>query len=167
MVSLWAKGSFPRAEQLDKLCRYFGITQAEMLGEALPTEVITPSARRIPILGTICAGTGIPMTETYNGDIIIDRSIRADYALKVKGDSMQDADIRNGDLVYIRKDYEWEDGAVYAVGIRGEDEAVVRRIFLQDGNYILTPANPKYRPKILDIAEGFIIGRVIGHYREV
>ena len=170
-VSGWCNGVFmPRMDKIKAICKLLHIDESDILlsdEERLPSNILRPNARQIPIIGEICAGTGIAIEERYEGNVIVDKSIKADFALRIKGDSMRDAGIENGDLVYIEKLSNFKEGDVYAIGIKGEEEAVVRRVYIQDNKYILTPANPVYTPKFCDLSEVFIIGRVMGLYREV
>lgn len=168
-VSGWCLGNFmPRTGVIQRMCQALGVTESELLlseEERLPSNIIRPNARQVPLIGTICAGTGIIAEEHYEGSIIIDKSIQADFALHVKGNSMSGAGIQDGDLVYIEKLTNFKEGQIYAVGIKGEDEAVIRIVNIVGNNYVLSPQNPSFSPRICDMGEVFIIGRVTGLYR--
>lgn len=168
-MSGWCTGSFmPRMDKVQRMCRVLNVSESELLltdEERLPSNLLRPNARQIPVIGTICAGTGIVAEEHYEGNVIIDKSIHADFALHVKGDSMIGAGIHDGDLVYIEKLTNFQEGLIYAVGIKGENDAAIRIVNIVGNNYILSPQNPSYSPKICDMSEVFIIGRVTGLYR--
>lgn len=168
-VSGWCAGNFmPRTDKIQKICRVLHVSESELLlteEERMPSNLLRPNARQIPVIGTICAGTGIVAEEHYEGDVIIDKSIRGDFALHVKGDSMVGAGIYDGDLVYIEKLTNFQEGLIYAVGIKGENDAAIRTVNIVGNNYVLSPQNPAYSPKICDMSEVFIIGRVTGLYR--
>lgn len=61
----------------------------------LPPNIITPAARPVPVLGTICAGDGTVAEESFVGNFFIDNTVQADYALRVNGDSMVEAEIES------------------------------------------------------------------------
>lgn len=135
--------------------------------QELDNIIALTKVKRIPVLGTICAGNGITIQPEQIGEMTIDNSIDANFALKVKGDSMQDAEIYDGDLVYIKKDVSFEDGTIYAVGDLTLNEAVIRQVYLDNGKYLLVPANKAYKPAVIDPFEIFMIGKVVGVYREL
>ena len=84
----------------------------------------------------------------------------ADFCLICNGDSMIDARIFDGDVVYIRQQNTVENGEIAAVLIDGE--ATLGRVWFSDGFTALEPANPLYRSHIFQEGEGIpIIGKVI------
>ena len=161
-VNLWANGTnVPRAGLMDKICEFFDVTQAELTTdrEAIPNLSI-PAAFPLPILGTICCGEGKLCDESFEGFFFVDNSIRADYCLRVEGDSMRDANINHGDIAFIRKATDYMDGRIYAVLI--DDHAVLRKIYRQTDGVLLMPCNEAYKPMFeKDI---FIVGECIGIY---
>ena len=161
-VSLWCKGDFvPRANMMDKLCNVLDISQAELTidRDAIPNLSI-PASFPLPILGTICCGDGKLCDESFDGFFFVDNSIRADYCLRVEGDSMKDANINHGDIAFIRKASDYMDGRVYAVLI--EDRAVLRKIYKQPDGLLLMPCNEVYKPIVEK--DAFVIGECIGIY---
>lgn len=135
--------------------------------EKLPTQVIIPLAellkvspaylmgwekeinpyktKKVPLLGTIAAGKPIFANEEYGNYVTLDHEINADFALKIKGDSMIDARIMDGDIVFIHKQDTVDNGDIAAVMI--DDEATLKRFYRNDGGIILKPENPKYQPR--------------------
>ena len=111
---------------------------------ALDNLIPMPQMRRVPLLGTIACGDPITATENQEGDVEIPENIRADFALQCKGDSMINARIFDGDIVYIREQPMVEDGEIAAVLIG--DEATLKRVHLYDDHIVLEAENPKYRP---------------------
>ena len=85
---------------------------------------------KLPILGTICAGDGVYIEEEYDEHIFIDQGMRADFALRVKGDSMIEAGIFDGDLVFIRQQSSVRNGKIAAVRLTEWNEASLKKIFL-------------------------------------
>lgn len=111
----------------------------------LPDNIIPmPKMRKIPLLGTIACGEPILASENIEGDVSIPENIHADFALRCKGDSMINARIFDGDVVYIRQQDIVDDGEIAAVLI--EDEATLKRVRLYDDHISLEPENPQYRP---------------------
>lgn len=167
-VSNWCKGiKMPRMDKIDKICTYFGINRSNLMDDN-PLEGVTnliyPDGYAIPILGTICAGNGVWCEENFDGVFVIDRAVRADCCLRVRGDSMIDAGINDGDVVFIKKSYDYENGKIYAVRINTDTEAILKSVHKQDDKIILSPKNSAYSPLIEDISDVSIIGECVGVY---
>lgn len=171
----WLKGNkMPRMKNVQKLADYFGIALSDLIEEKpkseqrkLPPNIITPAAHPIPVLGTICAGDGIVANEHFVGQFFIDSSVHADYALKVKGNSMIDAEIYDGDMAFIRKDFEFVPGRIYAVVHGVDSEASLKKVFEQGDKFILQPCNAAFSPIVVDISECYVVGELVGVYHEV
>ena len=120
----------------------------------------------VPLVGQVAAGTPILAEENIEDHLEIPAVIGADdgdYALNVRGDSMRDAGIIDGDFVVVHPAENAENGQIVVAMI--EDEATVKRFF-RDGDAIrLEPENPAYQPIISKEAE--VLGRVIGVFRRV
>ena len=118
---------------------------------SLPADILPPpSTHRVPILGTIACGTPIEAIQNYDGEAAVPEDVRCDFALRCKGDSMKDARINDGDLVYIRAQPQVESGQIAAVLIDGE--ATLKRVYYHPGSVVLMPANPAYDPIVLNSA---------------
>lgn len=104
-----------------------------------------PAMRKIPLVGSIACGTPILAAENIEGDVDIPEHIHADFALRCKGDSMINARIYDGDIVYIRQQDTVEHGQIAAVLI--EDEATLKRVHLFPDHVVLEAENPQYRPR--------------------
>ena len=100
---------------------------------------------KLPLLGKIAAGQPILATEDCEYFSPIDDT-RADFCLKVKGDSMIGAGIKDGDIVFIRKQESVDDGEIAAVLV--EDEATLKRVYITKDAVTLISENPKYKPMI-------------------
>lgn len=100
--------------------------------------------KKFPLLGEIACGEPVFATEDRKSYILAGSDIKADFCLKAKGDSMINARIMNGDIVFIRKQPMVENGEIAAVII--DDEATLKRVtYFKDKNMlILKPENPKY-----------------------
>jgi repressor LexA len=120
----------------------------------------------VPLVGQVAAGTPILAEENIEDHLEIPAVIGAedgDYALSVRGDSMRDAGIIDGDFVVVHPTENADNGQIVVALI--EDEATVKR-FYRDGDAIrLEPENPAYQPIITKEAE--VLGRVIGVFRRV
>lgn len=123
----------------------------------------------IPLIGSICAGNGMianeEIEEFINFPFLNDQQV--DYALKVKGDSMKNAGIDDGDIVFLRK-ASWAEfnGQIVAVIINGE-EGSLKRISWSEGTprFTLSPENEAYQSVEVSPNELIICGVYAGHFR--
>ena len=114
---------------------------------ALPSNIIPmPEMRQIPLLGNIACGAPILADDHIEGHVDIPNHIHADFALTCKGDSMINARIFDGDIVYIRQQEEVTNGEIAAVLIDGE--ATLKRVRLFNDHISLEPENPMYKPLV-------------------
>lgn len=134
--------------------------------EELPPNIMVPAAYPVPILGTICAGDGIICEQNYSGQFFIDKSIKADYCLRVKGDSMIDAGIHDGDIAFLKQNTNFEDGKIYAVVYGIAEEATLKRVMKVDGHVVLQPCNKDYKPIVIAADEMQIVGQLAGFYHK-
>lgn len=113
----------------------------------LPSNVIPmPVMRKIPLVGSIACGTPILAEENLDGDVEAPDHVRADFALRCKGDSMINARIFDGDIVYIRQQESVEHGEIAAVLVG--DEATLKRVYMYDDCISLEAENPQYKPMV-------------------
>lgn len=129
------------------------------------SEELVENVNKIPILGTICAGDGIYCEENFDGYIYIDNTTRADFALTVKGDSMIDAGIFEGDIVFIKKQSFVQNGKIAAVLLTDSNEASLKKFYKTKDNIILQPCNSEYEPIVT--RDVFIIGECVGVFRNL
>lgn len=113
----------------------------------------------IPLLGTIAAGTPILAEENIEDYFHIDSSIKADFALRIKGDSMVGAGIFPGDIVFIKKQDTLENGEIGAVLI--EDSATLKKFFKSNGTIILQSENDIYKPMVFTDGNIKILGKLV------
>lgn len=116
--------------------------------------------KKIPLLGSIACGTPILAQENISDYVDLPGHIRADYALSCKGDSMINAGIRDGDIVYMRQQETVENGQIAAVMVGAED-ATLKRFYHQDDKVTLLAENTAYPPMVYVGEEACKI-RVIG-----
>ena len=109
----------------------------------LPDNIIPlPRSRHIPLVVTIACGEPLLADENLEGSVQVPEYIRADFALRCKGDSMIGARILDGDIVCIRQQPDVEDGEIAAVLIDGE--ATLKRVYKIPGRLQLRPENPSF-----------------------
>ena len=118
-----------------------------------------PKMKRVPLLGTIACGEPILAEENLDGYVETPEEISADFALRCKGDSMINARILDGDLVFIRQQPEVENGEIAAVLI--DNEATLKRVYKNGGSLVLQPGKPKYPPMVYS-GEQLLDIRIIG-----
>lgn len=119
---------------------------------------------RIPIKGTIAAGEPLHVFEEERESLAIPKSRlpRAQniYALRVSGESMQDENIADGDIVIIQAQQSAEDGEKVVALIDG-DAATLKKLYREKGKIRLQPANPRFEPRYVDPDDLLIQGKVI------
>jgi repressor LexA len=141
--------------------------RAIMITDATPAPAVTDRRTRdVPLLGRIAAGTPILAAEHVEEVMPLPTELVGDgpvFLLEVKGDSMIDAGIHEGDLVAIHKQPDARDGEIVACLIDGE-EATVKRLQRKDGKVFLHSENPAYPPMIF--SDGVeLIGKVVSVLR--
>ena len=126
----------------------------------LPENIIPmPQTRPVPLLGTIACGEPILAEENIEAYVSVNKDIPADFALKCKGDSMINARIFDGDIVYIRRQANVDDGEIAAVLI--DTEATLKRVRRYPGKLVLSPCNPMY-DDLIYTAEQLDSVRILG-----
>jgi len=141
-----------------------------------------PHARRsrvrVPIIGQIAAGEPIPVPTADTWDIAassetmevtedLTRGKGEVYALKVKGLSMVDALINDGDIVLMQHVNAVENGDMAAIWLKAEKEATLKRFYAEAGRIRLQPANNQMQPIYADPDNVEIQGRVIAVIRQL
>jgi len=125
-------------------------------------------AEQVPLLGSVAAGDPSAALEDAADAVSLPAGCRADFALRIVGESMRDAGILDGDLVFVRRVAEPRDGEI-VVAVVGEGEgreATVKRLRRHRGRVILEAANPAYQDRVLVPGEPCsVAGRVVGLQR--
>ena len=138
----WYNGNkYPRIDKIEMLANYFGILKSDLIEDKevvfLPSNVLPlPKTHKVPLLGSIACGAPILAEENMIGQVDLADGVHADFALQCKGDSMINARIFDGDLVYIRIQPEVENGEIAAVRIG--DEATLKRVYYTPGSNRIT-----------------------------
>jgi repressor LexA len=131
-----------------------GISRGIKLSSTGPSRARAMELDGLPLLGRIAAGSPILATGNIEDRIQVDRSLfrpRADFLLRVRGDSMKDADILDRDLLAVHQTTEVHDGQIVVARI-GE-EATVKYYRRLDHRVRLEPANPAYQPIEIDLQQ--------------
>ncbi len=120
----------------------------------------------VPIVGKIAAGTPLLAEQNIEGTLPLPKQMVGDdnaFALRVKGDSMINAGIFNGDFVIVKGQSAAEQGDIVVALL--EDEATVKRFYLEDDGIRLQPENPTIPPIVTK--DVVILGKVIGLFRRM
>lgn len=107
---------------------------------------IVNTVKKIPLIGKIACGQPILAQENWEELILLPENVSADFALRCQGNSMIDARINDGDIVYIKSQSQVDNGSIAAVLI--DNEATLKRFYQQDNKVILQPENKEYQPLI-------------------
>ena len=136
----------PKLATVLEMSKIFGCSPSYLMGsDDIVSEKDESGRARLPLLGKIAAGQPILASEECEYFSPIDET-RADFCLRVRGDSMIGAGIKDGDIVFIRKQPSVDDGEIAAVLV--EDEATLKRVYISDDAVTLISENPKYKPMI-------------------
>lgn len=177
-INMYERGERePSFETLEAIADFFNVDMDYLLGKSdverkyafvqhIPTGFEpTPKMQKVPLIGDIACGEPITAEENLEGYVDAPAMKQIDFALTCHGDSMIDAGIHDGDIVYIRKQPEVENGQIAAVRIG--NEATLKRVYYypEEGKIILQAANAAYPPmsysgeELNDISiEGLLIG---------
>ncbi len=132
---------------------------------ALPVDV---DALEIPVMGRIAAGTPIEAIQEVSHNVAVPGSMLSSsgkhYALEVKGDSMIDAGINNGDIVVIREQSTADNGDIVVALVEGQ-EATLKRLRKHGSSIALEAANPAYETRVYRDDQVRVQGRLVGLIR--
>lgn len=169
-ISQYVSGKVePSQDKLSILSMALGVSEPWLMGyDVEPSgqagipgykNIVPIRKKRVPLLGEIAAGIPIYADEQHDAYVSADADLKCDFALKVKGDSMIDANIFSGDYVFIRMQPDVNDGQIAAVAI--DDEATLKRVYhLQDGVNLVSE-NPDYPPMVYREADAVNV-RILG-----
>ena len=173
-ISQYLSGSFkPKQDRLLLIANALDVSEAWLLGIDVPEDknnfrsylgvLPIPKTVKKPRLGAIACGEPILAQENIEDYDDVPEDIKCDFTLLCKGDSMINARINDGDVVYIRQQDTVENGEIAAVLIEGE--ATLKRVFKYDDKLVLQPENSKYEPFIYikeEMNKVRIIGKAVG-----
>lgn len=135
---------------IEPLSKALGVLPSYLMGwEDVSTNIFTipnieplPKTKKVPRLGTIACGEPITAEQNIDGYDLIEESTKCDFTLRCKGDSMINARIFDGDIVYIRQQSDVDDGEIAAVLIN--NEATLKKVFKTSDKLVLRACNPMY-----------------------
>ncbi len=185
-VCSWEKDKFkPDVDTIERIAHALGTTARYLLGytddprppltwkidsedfglgvalNAYENLIPLPEMQKIPLIGTIACGDPITAEENVEGYVDAPVAKKCHFALRCKGDSMINARIMDGDIVFIRQQDTVNDGEIAAVLI--DDEATLKRVhFLPQGMLMLQAENPKYQPIVIGGADETRNVRILG-----
>lgn len=166
-------GHIQRDPDISRAIQLVGPTAAPRPGRA------EPETLRVPLLGAIAAGEPIPVPEAGayadDGDRdgvtlppeLTPRDSRDLYALRVKGDSMIDAFVTDGDIVVLRHARDARNGEMVAAWLPLEDSATLKHFHLEGDSVRLMPANPAMEPIVVPADQVQVHGKVVAVMRRV
>lgn len=126
----------------------YGTTVSDNNVKHIKNIIPLPETKKLPLLGAIACGEPILAEENIENYVDVDKDVEAEFALRCKGDSMIDARINSGDIVYIHQQPDVENGEIAAVLIG--NEATLKRVYKypEKQMIVLKPANPNYEDLI-------------------
>jgi len=126
------------------------------------------TVERLPLVGQIAAGGPLLAEQNIEDHLAVPETLRGDFLLRVRGDSMINAGILDGDIVVVQRAQEARNGEI-VVALAGDDEsadeATVKRFFRENGRVRLQPENDALDP--IFSAHVQILGRVTGVFRQL
>lgn len=177
-ISQYRKGSYKANQQsLEKIAKALNVSIPWLMGADVKSDVITiPNhanifpieTKKIPLLGKIAAGQPVMAEECFDSYVQCGNFIKADFCLRVQGDSMINARIYDGDIVFIHQQPEVENGEIAAVAI--DDAVTLKRVYISDSFVELRAENPKYKPMVFDKANCLsfrILGKAIAFQGDI
>lgn len=173
-VLRWESGEIEniRRDKIGKLSKILQISTSALLGMDEANDTMfpigaSPLPRMVkkPRLGVIACGNPILAEENIDGYDDVPENIDCDFTLECKGDSMINARINDGDIVYIKQQPTVENGEIAAVMV--DDEMTLKRVFLYADKVVLQAENSKYEPYIYvneELNNIRILGKAVGFF---
>jgi repressor LexA len=140
----------------------------ELLDRAVGGSGGLPDRMGLPLLGQVAAGAPLLAEENIEEYVATPQVAgggEGEYLLRIRGESMRDAGILDGDLVVVRRQESARDGEIVVALVGGEAEATVKRFFQEADHIRLQPENPTMEP--IRSREVQVIGRVVGLMRSL
>jgi repressor LexA len=140
----------------------------ELVGREKPSAAAAAELPKLPLLGQIAAGGPLLAEQNVEDEIAVPETLRGDFLLRVKGDSMIEAGILEGDVVVVRRAQDARDGEI-VVALAGDDEsadeATVKTFYREEGRVRLQPENSALEPIYAQHVQ--VLGKVVGVFREL
>ena len=165
----------PNFETLEIFADFFNVDMNYLLGKSTVKNsifklknIVPVEKRTVPVIGTIAAGTPILADEHIECYVPCEDGCNADFGLRVQGDSMINAEIYDGDIIFIRQQPDADDGQIAAVRI--DDSATLKRLYHINGGVMLQSENAAYAPMVFT-AENCddiqVIGLAVAKYSKI
>lgn len=177
-VSSWElETKTPRMGTMQRLADFFKVKKSDIIEDdndnidIFSFDNIMPiKTHKIPLLGEIACGEPIYADEDRESYVEAGTDVRADFCLRAKGDSMINARILDGDIVFIRSQPSVDNGEIAAVII--DDEATLKRVYYypESGKLVLNPANPAFEPFVYvgeELNQIRILGKAVAFQSDV
>jgi repressor LexA len=173
-VSDWASAKkYPRVDKMQAIANLFCVPISRLRDEVADFDpsrygLLPITTKRVPIIGTIAAGVPIFAEQEFESYALVGSEVQCDFALRVKGDSMTDANILDGYIVFIRQQPTVNDGEIAAVII--DDEATLKRVYQTKDHVTLVAANPQYAPIVItevDAKSVSILGKAVAFQGDI
>jgi repressor LexA len=140
----------------------------ELVGHDRAAREPAATLPKLPLLGQIAAGAPLLAEENVEDELAVPETLRGDFLLRVRGESMIDAGILDGDIVVVRRAQDARNGEI-VVALVGDDEsadeATVKTFYKEKGRIRLQPENAALEPIYAGHVE--ILGKVVGVFREL
>jgi repressor LexA len=140
----------------------------ELTGRERAGEASVATLPKLPLLGQIAAGGPLLAEQNIEEELAVPENLRGDFLLRVKGESMIDAGILDGDIVVVRRAQDARNGDI-VVALAGDDEstdeATVKTFYKEKGRIRLQPENSALEPIYADYVQ--VLGKVVGVFREL
>ncbi len=188
-ISQYLSGGFkPRQNRTHLIAKTLNVNEAWLMGYDVDIErqdtnsetnvaqelidkydnVIPIKTQKIPLLGEIACGESIVANREYELYVDATVDIRADYAVKARGDSMINVRIFDGDIVFIREQPDVDNGEIAAVVV--EDEITLKRVYKDNNTLELRAENPRVKPLIYrgeELDHIHILGKAIAFQSDI
>ena len=157
---------------LYRLAVALDVSEAWLMGFDAPAERAKATEfihrQSVPLLGEIACGQPSFAEESFEAYVAVGASIQCDFCLKARGDSMINARIYDGDIVFIRKQSTVNNGEIAAVIIN--DEATLKRVYLSENKLVLMAENPAFAPLVFvgeELNDIRILGKAVAFQSDV
>lgn len=185
-LSSYISGRYvPKQNNIYLISKALNVSESWLMGNDVPMErqvyssstvnvsnIYPIELKRFPMLGEIACGEPKYTNEDRESYVMAGTNIKADFCLKAKGDSMINARIRDGDIVFIQKQDSVENGEIAAVVVNNDSEATLKRFFYyqEKSLLILKPENSAYEDQIYqgeELNQVHVLGKAIAFQSDV
>ena len=177
-VAKWENNATePRPQDLVTLASMYNVTVDYLLGRELQPDAGMRTLMRdgspyktLPVLSSVACGEPIYAEDNYEDYILQNMEINADFCVIAKGDSMINARIHDGDIVFVHKQDMVTNGEIAVVAI--DDTATIKRVFYsaKDAKLVLMPENPNHAPLVYvreELNHARILGKVVSFFSRI